>query len=271
MKKNTIRGMVVAALMGISALLPGVVPTSSAQEQGAQMVTFGDSFTANGGSDPARTTPPSAEWLPHCRTDNNNWAKVAARALNKSIADYSCNGTFGIPLAIYLDAAIQKGDLGPATEDVVLMIGGLDPLFYGDVVTNLTKRPELLGTPFQEAMRLLQNRVREVAPKARLTFATYPRLTDNDQVCPTFGQVLPAPGATIIESGINETVRNISQALGAHFVDVYAASAGHSPCAVPEERWTAIIPDPVAPSVMGSHPTDLGHLEMGKIMTDGLR
>lgn len=269
-KKNAIRSAVCAALMGATALVPGVISTASAQDHGAQIVTFGDSFTANGGADPARTTPPNIDWNPQCRTDNNNWPKVAARDLGKTIADYSCNGTFGITAAAYLETAIQKGDLGPATEEVVLMVGGLDPLFYVDAAGNLANA-ESAGGPFQELVRVMQNRVREVAPNARFSLSSYTRLTDEDKICPALGQGLPVPGSSDLETRINGTIANTAKNLGAHFVDVYSASAGHSPCAAPQDRWVVIIPDPTSPSVMPNHPTDSGHLAIGKVVADGLR
>lgn len=265
MKRKALRSLVAAALLGASAMVPVSTGTAVADAKGADVVAFGDSFTANGGMDVARSVPPKS-WNPQCRTDKANWPKLAGKVAHKSVADYSCNGTMGFTLATYLENAIVKGDLGRNTSDVVLMFGGLSPLFYVDSAGHIVNNPQASPKPYRDALNLLKQRVHQVAPKAKVTLVSYPRLVEDDKVCPALSVPVNLPGATHVERSVNQTVKATAEDLGFGFVDVYGESKGHSPCAPGHERWVNIIPEPLVPSVMPSHPTDKGHVEMGKLV-----
>ena len=118
--------------------IPGVPNLNPAQSTGAkQVVTFGDSFTANAGkSGPRGLEAGQSPVVANCATDMENWPKIAAEQAGKSLGDWSCNGMGGAPvvqLVGYVEAAIMHGDIAPGTQDVVFMYGGMDALQWVDV------------------------------------------------------------------------------------------------------------------------------------------
>lgn len=271
------------ASAGISAAaaqpaLPGSSLGAPAPGPGTQMVTFGDSFTANGGAQGERRVGSEISWQGNCISDNQNWAHVAARTKGLQLADYSCNGTGALRLPTYVETAITQGDLGPATQQVVLMYGSLDVRSYGDTIyrsaTNGTS-PHFSG--YLGAIQQAASRIRSVAPNAQITLANYPRMTENDTACVgdfagivRGSTVAPTnvylPGSGRLEGQFNGVIADTAYRVGANFVDVYSASAGHSPCAEPSQRWTNHYQNHDPYAVMYGHPTDQGHQAIGRLI-----
>lgn len=246
-----------------------------------QMVVFGDSFSANAGKGgPRGLAPVSAPWLPNCANDMENWPKVAASKLNKTLGDWSCNGTGGAPivqLVAYVESAIAYGDIGPGTEKVVLMYGGMDAFQWVDVAGEMKIIPGDAANPsiYKDTIRHVANRVREVAPGAELVLASYPEFATNDQLClvnfPGQLNPIPTPGATDVQRAFRDTIKNAAAYNGAKFVDVYEATLGHGTCAPrDEDRFVAGMVDPVI-GPMPNHPTVHGEHAMGNIIADALR
>lgn len=258
--------------------LPGL-PLNPATPSAKQLVAFGDSFTANAGKEGPRGLEPGQNLLvPNCSTDMENWPKIAGQQLGMSVGDWSCNGTGGLPrtqLMAYVEAAIQYGDLGPGTEKVVLMYGGLDAHQWVDAAGKLVNKGELNPSAFRETIRLVADRVREVAPGAQVYLASYPEFATNDQVClfNVAGQVnpIPAPGATQVQEALRDSIRDAAAYSGAGFVDVYQATLGHGTCnPKDEDRYVAGIVDPVL-GPMVNHPTVHGEYAMAGIIANGIR
>ena len=94
---NGIKRKFVGGLLALGAALTMAQSANAAEPHGKEMVTFGDSFSANGGApgDRAAVSPFSASTpLPNtCSNDKHNWAHQTARNLGHSRADYTCNGT----------------------------------------------------------------------------------------------------------------------------------------------------------------------------------
>lgn len=92
-------------------------------EGGKDLVTIGDSFTANGPTPNPRvhsyTTPPrEPDISPNgCNQDQENWPRIAAQQKQWSLADYSCNGAQAKQVATYLKQATDNKDLGPNTKN----------------------------------------------------------------------------------------------------------------------------------------------------------
>lgn len=243
-----------------------------------QLVAFGDSFSANAGkSGPRGLQPAQTPLVANCATDMENWPKIAAGELNKTLGDWTCNGTGAMPKAQlmgYLEAAIQHGDIGEGTEKVVLMYGGMDTLAWIDAGGNVIAKD--LDVPFfRDIVRDFSNRVHQAAPNAQIVLASYPECATNDQLClwNTPGQVtpIPAPGATKVQEGMRDAIRDVAAANGAGFIDVYAATIGHGTCQPDDsQRYVAGFIDP-AIGPMTNHPTVAGEIAMGHIIADGLR
>lgn len=282
------------AALGVAGLATAVTsPAAGANPHGgARLVTIGDSFTANPTTpnspvsgddpqDPYRQVVPSRK--PNCFVDPFNWPRVAAQDLGmdfnslRDLADYSCNGTGRLPvldLSSSVDAAINSGDIGPSTNKVVFMYGGLDTLAWIDAGAGVMRLD--IPTAFDAFLAEQANRVRQAAPRAEIVFASYPELTSGDSVClvnldPNRPGRLLVPGATAVEQALKNTMRSAAAQAGARFVDLNAATAGHGTCAAPAERYVAGLVDTTVEYNMRLHPTIHGQQVMGHIMADHLR
>ena len=100
-------------------------------EGGKDLVTIGDSFTANGPTPNPRvhsyTTPPREPAIgPNgCNQDQENWPRIAAQQKQWSLADYSCNGAQAKQVTTYLKQATDNKDLGANTKKLIISFGGL--------------------------------------------------------------------------------------------------------------------------------------------------
>ncbi|AZA09888.1 GDSL-type esterase/lipase family protein [Corynebacterium pseudopelargi] len=258
--------------------IPSPVPHGDGPKQ---MVVFGDSFTANAGkSGPRGLAPAVAPWLPNCATDMENWPKIAAADLNKTLGDWSCNGTGGMPVAqlvAYVESAIAYGDIGPGTEKVVLMYGGMDAFQWVDVAGEMKILPGDATNPtiYRDTIRHVADRVRAVAPGAEIVLASYPEFATDDQLClVNFADrvnPIPTPGATDIQRAFRDSIKHAAEYNNAKFVDVYEATIGHGTCAPRnEDRWVTGAIDPVS-GPMPNHPTVHGEYAMARIIADALR
>ena len=259
-------------------LVPGAGSSNLPPAGPKQIVAFGDSFTANAGKGGPRGLQASqVPWVANCLTDMENWPKLVGAKLNKTVGDWSCNGTGGMPmvqLKAYLESAIAYGDLAPQTEKVVLMYGGMDTVQWFDTASVLAGQVNTNPTLFRGLIKDVVNRVHQVAPGAEVVLASYPEYATNDQLClfnvgPTVNPI-PAPGGTKIQEGLRDSIRLAAEASGAKFIDVYQATIGHGTCQPdPAQRWTAGIVDPVI-GPMPNHPTVAGEHAMGDIIAGQL-
>ena len=290
MKKfsTVVRSAAIASVMALGMGLGAVAADAQPQlpslpipgfgqqaEKGAkQIVTFGDSFTANAGKGgPRGLQPGQTPLVANCATDMENWPKVAAGQLNKTLGDWSCNGTGSIPgqLLAYLEAAIQYGDIAEGTEKVVLMYGGMDYLQWADVAGQMIARPDANAPGFMKAtIQRFSDRVKQVAPNAQVVLASYPEYATNDQLClvntPGRTNPIPAPGATQVQEAFRNSIKTAAEANGAGFIDVYAQTIGHGTCNPNDaERYVAGFVDP-AMGPMTNHPTVAGEHAMGRII-----
>lgn len=265
--------------------------TSPAPTHGARMVVFGDSFTANptipghpiGSDDPMakfRSTVPSRK--PGCIQDPFNWPRVAAQDMGLNynslhdFADYSCNGTGNNSvrdLIASVDAAVTQHDLGPNTNKVVFMYGGLDYLTWIDTAGSALQLD--LPSGFDVALANVTKKVREAAPNAEIIFASYPELSTNNMMCfvntvPNQPGMFPVLGSSYIEGSMRNTIRSAARVSGARFIDVHAASAGHGTCAKDNERWVAGVVDTTSENNMRLHPTISGQQQIGHFMATQL-
>lgn len=241
-----------------------------------QLVTFGDSFTANPNLVGLRPTVPSGFPI-HCRQDLQNWPRTAAAKMGKSLGDYSCNGTGGTPylmLKTFLETSIAKGELGPGTEKVVMMYGGLDPFGWADAAGELGRlNPQF--TLYKAEIQDFTRRIHEVAPGAEIVLAGYPTLGDGDNLClvnvvPNATFPLTIPGGTAVEDSLRNAQRAAADAAGIRFLDVRGPSTGHGTCALEHDRWVSGYVDTTAPTNMAMHPTIVGEQAVGNIIADQL-
>lgn len=269
MKKFTKLASVIVALAA-SVTIPATAQADG--PHGKDIVTFGDSFTANGGAPGGRgRTSPYPRPIHPCYNDNDNWAHQTARNLHMSIADYSCNGT-SVWVNNYVDHALATGNIGPDTKEVAFMYGGLQPDTYIDAaMPNIPK-----ASNYRALMGNQIKKIRARAPHARITMINYIPMTVNDTLCAVNDghKVIPVgfPGVTGFEDRFNAEIGYAAHSLGVNFIDLHTQAKGHDPCQPnPAQRWAVATKTPTAPSVMPMHPTDVGHKGIADIISNELR
>ena len=227
MKKFTKLASVIVALAA-SVTIPATAQADG--PHGKDMVTFGDSFTANGGAPGGRgNVSPYPRPIHPCYNDNDNWAHQTARNLHMSIADYSCNGT-SVWVNNYVDHALATGNIGPDTKEVAFMYGGLQPDTYIDAaLPNIPK-----ASNYRALMGHQIKKIRARAPHARITMVNYVPMTVNDTLCAVNDgkKVVPVgfPGVTAYEDRFNAEIGYAAHSLGVNFIDLHTKAKGHDPC-----------------------------------------
>lgn len=273
MKKKFVR--IIATVAGAILALTVAPVAQALPNYGREMVTFGDSFTANGGT-PGRGSPSPGNGLKACWNDTANWPHQTAAALGYSLADYSCNGT-SVWLDAYVTDAIISGHIGPNTKEVVFMYGGLQPGSHVDAVANAAAPNIPKGSTYRGLLDMQFRKIRAVAPNARITMTNYLPMTVNDVACivnagPGMRVNTLVPGATTYEETYAREIGNAAATLNVNFIDVHTKGKTHDACQPnPALRWTTIVPTPDAPATMPAHPTDAGHTGMANIITSALR
>lgn len=263
------------------AITPGSVapwlygtPPAGAQ----QIVTFGDSFTAIGkiGAPMDEFTERGYQLKPTCKKDTRNWPHAAAQEADKTLADWSCNGTGGmgplVELPTVVAEAIAAGNIGPGTEKVVISYGGLDVFQWVDVATAAANVSALTPSMMQGVYAGIKQQVAVAAPGAEVVIAGYPEFASGDQLClfndiPDQPTPIAAPGATLVQDNLRNAQKHAAQAAGLRFIDVLEATRGRGTCAQqPEDRWTVGINDPAVATNLTMHPSLHGATEVGKII-----
>ena len=273
---KNIKTKITAGLIALTTSLT-MAHTANA-DQGKEMVTFGDSFTANGGAPGNRGA--KSPYNPYinihpCFNDKRNWAHQTANNLHHSIADYSCNGT-SYWVDAYVNDAVRSGNIGRNTKEVVFMYGGLQPDTYVDALANATLPNIPKGSNYRRLLGSQFNKIRQVAPNARITMVNYTPMTVNDTLCAINdgNKVTPIsfPGATLAEDEFNREIGRAAHDLGANFINLHDQAKTHDPCQPDtSQRWAVAVQTPTAPSVMPMHPTDVGHDGMARIITRELQ
>lgn len=184
----------------------------------------------------------------------------------RSLGDYSCNGATSRSVVEHqLEQALRDGNIGPATEEVVIAVGGLDPWrFKLDEIP--FPYPQAVIDRYKARVANITHQVRELAPNARVTIPSYLSVSSpQGHVC--FVNVIPnqplgfiVPGARQVEAALANVQREAAAEAGARFVDVRAATRDHHTCAPDAERYvSAVWLDITSPThTMAMHPTTKG-------------
>ncbi len=213
-------------------------------------VALGDSFTAG-------PLVPVTDLASGCfRSDHNYPALLAERLDVDEFVDVSCSGASTRDLTgrqHTFAGAVLPPQLRAVDGDTTLVtvgIGGNDFGLYGRLTSTCLRLrdqgpqgapcEEAEGDQVREETEKIGDRVRGVldriqrraAPDARVVLVGYPRIAPSDGSCP---QLLPFAAGDV--AFVDEVLRLLNRALagaadaaGAEFVDLYAASRGHSVC-----------------------------------------
>ncbi|HEX7718154.1 MAG TPA: SGNH/GDSL hydrolase family protein [Marmoricola sp.] len=228
-----------------------------APRTGAAYVALGDSYTAGAGILPTTDRP--------CGRSRVNYPSLVAKALKVStFADRSCNGATTAQLQedqTYAYTRLNDPQLdavGPSTTLVTIGLGlNDDALSMGLLLVCLTplgrpptdKCQSYLDTPLTtveaqmkvaaDHVQAAVEKVRELAPRARIVVVGYPRLVPDSGSCP---DRLPVPDAQVERMRVgmaylDQSWAAAADAAGATYVDMYSASEGHDICSA--DPWVA--------------------------------
>lgn len=261
--KRCVAAVMAATTLGLMTQGVASAVVSGHHPGGADLVTFGDSFTANVGTYTTLEGRYNAGPFPvKCGTDSRNWPHQLADKNKWTLSDYSCNGTNLGTLQAYQAYAISVGDLGKNTKRVVISYGGLDPFLTTANLTTGFSGAVLDVDPFAAEMRIFFDAVKKAAPDAKIYWMGYPALSDEDGIClfnpiPNKPLKLVQPLSYEFERGWAKTQRTISERNGVTFVDVNAQTKDAGTCRDDATKNVSGIVDN-ARSNMAFHPTEKG-------------
>lgn len=252
-------------------------------EDGKDLITIGDSFTANGPTpNPLvhnyNTPPRQPDIGPNgCKQDKENWPRLVAQEKQWSFADYSCNGTEAAQVAFYLKKAVDNKDLGPNTKKLIISFGGLQKTEQLKTAIGTLNLPTLNPDLYTAYLTAIKTWLPTIAPNAELLTATYqPLSAPGDYICPATPEAnkpipLHVPLSNKAEETLNNNIKTSSQKAGIRTIDIHNAAKGHDTCNPDDnERWTAGWWAPTTTQNMVYHPTITGTHAVSKIVTDQL-
>lgn len=273
----------VATLAAILMTL-GLVQPATAQP--GNIVVFGDSYTASpdtffnashnssrgssGISSGSSIAPDDYPQKAGCLQAPTNWPRQMAWQTGRDVIDWSCTAMTSQSALVRMDRAIQSGELNAGTAVVYLAYGGNDfgPFAWreGAPFLNVPVLRERYARNIQAAV----NKIRSVAPHARIAVAGMPEVTNGHGLC--LFQVIPqTPLGIPVPGHLAETTIRDMQAYGAHqagitFVDNYSLTRGHNTCTTNDrERYvTGWVDTTSGNAPMMLHPTDAGHAALAR-------
>ena len=264
-----LRTRLAAAVVASAALAGIVAPTATAAPAG-NIVTFGDSFSANPDQwrNLVKDIPgtnldyPSKEG---CLQAPNNWPrKVAAKGY--AVNDWSCAGQTSRTMLGRVDRAIAVGDVHPGTRAVVLPSGmnnfaGLGALDGVNVID-----PNAVRNSYLSDIRAAAAKVRAAAPGVKIIIPGSLAAADPNttmycavNVIPNAPMGLPVPLLRDVENMNANNQATAAKAVDAIFVDIRSGSRNHNTCAPDRSRYVAGIIDTTTPNYnMSFHPSAAG-------------
>ncbi|RAV32826.1 GDSL-type esterase/lipase family protein [Corynebacterium heidelbergense] len=260
-----------------AALAAGLIGTSLAAAPahaapGANVVYFGDSFTANPdqvrnfsrGFNPAATDGyPSREG---CLQAPDNAPRLLAERTGLAVDDWSCTAQTSRSALTRVDSAIRVGDIHSGTRSVVLALGmnNFGPFAINDGVN--VADPGAVRAAYIADMHEAAKRIRSVAPTAQLVIQG--QLSVSDPVSAMYCSVNVVPNMPagfpifILRDAENWNRQNqidAAKEIGARYVEVKDPSANHNSCVADQERWVAGVIDTTTPNYhMMFHPSHAG-------------
>ncbi|MEL4212218.1 GDSL-type esterase/lipase family protein [Corynebacterium bovis] len=267
-------GAVAAAAVGLAAVTVALGPgtTSADAEPEGNVVYLGDSFTAN--PDQTRNLTrdinplvfdgyPSREG---CLQSPHNAPRQLADLTGVPVADWSCTAQTSRGSLHRIDRAIAAGDIHPGTRAVVLAAGMNNYGPYGALDGVDILDPRAVRDAYLADMHAAADRVRAVAPGARIIVPG--QLTVADPVTAVYCAVnvvpdrpvgFPLPLLRDVENWNRANQVDAAREIGATYVEVCDGSADHHSCAPDAERWVAGVVDTTTPDYhMMFHPSRAG-------------
>ncbi|GAB3941698.1 GDSL-type esterase/lipase family protein [Corynebacterium tapiri] len=264
-----LKALLAAAAAAVATL---TAPAVASAAPNGNIVVFGDSYASNpylgnfgpmglpGSSAPAPVNNIDSEG---CLQGENNWPRKLGAITGAPVSDWSCPGDTSRSMLERIDRAIATGELHAGTRSVVINVGfnNFGPLGVIEDQRNILNFDEV-HRGFINDHKIAADKIRSVAPNAKIIEAGHVAVTNNDVYCAV--NVVPnLPGG--IWLGLLGEVERANQNnqywaavnIGATYVDMKDASAGHGSCAPDQERFVSGIIDTTTPNFqIVAHPTE---------------
>lgn len=206
-----------------------------------------------------------------CGRGSDRVANRLAELVDVPVHDYSCPGATAVdgPRSsprMQIDSAIRAGALTENTTHVALLFGFND--FY-------LATPEL-PDQYVAAVGAQIERIRSIAPDAKIMVVSYPEITDGaGNAC-----FVHVPGVTDpvmqvrplqwLEDLVHDTQRRTAEETNSNFVDVRAATVGHGLCAPDDVRYMSGYVDFEQEYNLTTHLTSIGNVRVAEILAANL-
>lgn len=272
-------GLSAKLVAAVVALFTMVALAPAAQAANTNIVLFGDSLLANPAfsvaeqmQGPGKVSPNAPAEGRCARGEKRIGAELQARTGTK-VEDFACAGAAGFaPLAgtnrleTQVSQALAQGVLSPATRNVMIQIG----------INDTWKAPNLYQVQRDEyikEVRRQMDRVRKVAPNAKLTMLGYPDIVgDAGMSCWVHWNGVDAPPMPIVPvraalDAAQDWQRGAAQAIGGNWVNLEAETKGHGTCAPRDQRWmVGVIDNSSKPFNITTHLTHEGNAGVAAVI-----
>jgi lysophospholipase L1-like esterase len=255
-RRATQLAALLTAVVGVAVILAGNSADAAGSAPGAgSYVAIGDSFAAGPVLQPQVSGQPS-----NCDQSQANYPHLSAAALGLHLADMSCSGATTASVE-----ATQLGALHPDTTVVSVTIGANDIQCFALCL----RMPGTLQSRISSAAATewgpLLDRIHATVPAARIYLVGYGTYLPSSG-CPG---VFPPPGLQSLIDGVDTTLRMTASAHGATYVDVQAASVGHTACTPEGTRWFE--PGFSQSDAAPWHPTHAGMAGIAALLVNQIR
>lgn len=270
--KRVRRVVAIAAAVVVAGTTLVAQPAPSEAAPNGNIVTLGDSFSANPDQlrnarrafDPGvfRDYPSTAG----CLQAPDNWPRQLGERTGAPIADWSCTAQTSRTALGRLEGAIQSGDLHPGTRAVVVAVGMNNFGGFGVLDGVNILEPVAVRGAYLHDMHVMVDRIRSVAPGARIVFSGQLQVTEpvsatycSVNVVPNMPAGFPVPLLRDVENWNRGNQVDAARETGVEFVDIKDGSALHNSCAPDLDRWVAGVIDTTTPNCnMAFHPSRAG-------------
>jgi lysophospholipase L1-like esterase len=249
------RRLVTLAATVVAGLVSTTLWAPPAQAAAPLYTALGDSYSSGVGTRTYYSDGTSCLRSPYA------YPVLDASQIGASLTFAACNGA-RVPDVLNS----QLGSLNSATNYVTMSVGGNDAGF-SSVITqcalpwpytcwgDINNANSYITNTLPGTLDTLYNRIRALAPNARVVIVGYPRLF-NESDCQSLARISPGEQASLNDTGdlLDNTIKARAAAHGFTFVDPRTAFTGHAVCDSVE--WINGLSNPTTESY---HPNRTGH------------
>lgn len=259
------------AIAAAASVTTGATGVASAHT--GNLVTFGDSFTANPDQNlnTFRGIPAIVKNYPQnegCLQAPNNWPRLLAAKTGRPLDDFSCTAATSRAVLHKVHSAVNKGRVND-NSTVIIAVGMNNFGGFGILDGVPIVNPAAVRKAYIADIKAAADKIRSVAPKAEIIISGALPTVDHSKpgvglICsvnagPGRGAGTPVPFLKEAEVANRANQRAAAEAIGAKFVDLLPVGEGHDTCAPEKDRWVSGLVMVTSPNQnMMFHPTQAG-------------